>query len=46
MLDDRIKELAKEFDGPMSDEMIDELDEFTRDWDIASRRSMDKEFDI
>lgn len=46
MHDERLKELAKEFDGPMSEEMQDELDEFTRDWDIASRRSMDKEFDI
>jgi len=44
MHDDRLKELAKEFDGPMSEEMQDELDEFTRDWDVQSKRNLHREF--
>jgi hypothetical protein len=46
MIDSKLYELKKEFDKPLTDEQIDEIEDCIRDCEIASYKNLDRRFNI
>ena len=46
MRDQRLYDLMDEFDKPISDDVWDEIEQISAEWEIASYSNMDRRFNI